>query len=484
MIGIDVLLLIGAILIIVSIVIAKLFHNIGIPTMLLFIGVGMLAGSEGIGGIYFNDPSLAQSIGIIALVFILFSGGLDTNWSESKKVSKPAFLLATLGVLITALVIGVFVMWIFNTSFLWGLLVGSIISSTDAAAVFSILRTGNIELKGKLKALLELESGSNDPMAVFLTIGTIDLLLIPEKTFFNIVLVFFIQLGVGASLGFVGGKLMAYLLNKFNFFYEGLYPIFALSIALFIYSFPSVIGGSGFLAIYITGIVLGNVNFVHKRSLIRFFDGLSVLSQITMFLTLGLLVFPSNLLNVIGVGLLLSAILIFVARPLSIFITLIPFKFNIKERIFTSWVGLRGAVPIILATFPLLAGITNSGLIFDLVFFIVLTSALLQGWSINPVAKLLKLAEPLPKKVPIPLEFTSDVKSDTELIEIMVPYNSKIEGKQVVELNFPEDSRIAMIIRDDENIIPSGGTVLYGGDVLLLLANKKNNHEIKKIFSD
>jgi len=480
---IDILLLIGAILIIISILIAKVFHNIGIPTMLLFIVVGMFAGSEGIGGIYFDDALLAQSIGIIALVFILFSGGLNTNWSESKVVLKPALILATVGVLLTAIVVGICVMLIFNTSFLWGLLVGSIISSTDAAAVFSTLRTGNLELKGKLKSLLELESGSNDPMAVFLTIGTIDLLLLPEGTFFHITFIFFIQLGVGVALGFLGGKTMAYLINKLNFFYEGIYPIFALSIALLIYSLTSFIGGSGFLAIYIAGIILGNVNFVHKRTLIRFFDGLSVLSQITMFLTLGLLVFPSDLIPIIGVGFLLSAILIFIARPVSIFITLIPFKFNFREKAFTSWVGLRGAVPIILATFPLLAGVTNSRLIFDVVFFIVLTSALLQGWSINLVAKLLNLANPLPKKIAIPLEFSSDAKNDTELIEIIVPNNSQIEGKQIVDLNFPKDSRIVLVIRDDKNLIPSGGTILEGGDVLLLLANKKTNDLIKEIFS-
>lgn len=480
---IDILLLIGAILIIISILIAKVFHNIGIPTMLLFIVVGMFAGSEGIGGIYFDDALLAQSIGIIALVFILFSGGLNTNWSESKVVLKPALILATVGVLLTAIVVGICVMFIFNTSFLWGLLVGSIISSTDAAAVFSTLRTGNLELKGKLKSLLELESGSNDPMAVFLTIGTIDLLLLSEGTFFHITFIFFIQLGVGVALGFLGGKTMAYLINKLNFFYEGIYPIFALSIALLIYSLTSFIGGSGFLAIYIAGIILGNVNFVHKRTLIRFFDGLSVLSQITMFLTLGLLVFPSDLIPIIGVGFLLSAILIFIARPVSIFITLIPFKFNFREKAFTSWVGLRGAVPIILATFPLLAGVTNSRLIFDVVFFIVLTSALLQGWSINLVAKLLNLANPLPKKIAIPLEFSSDAKNDTELIEIIVPNNSQIEGKQIVDLNFPKDSRIVLVIRDDKNLIPSGGTILEGGDVLLLLANKKTNDLIKEIFS-
>lgn len=484
MASIDIFLLIGAVLIIISIVTAKLLHNIGIPTLLLFLFVGMIAGSEGIGGIYFDDALIAQSIGIIALVFILFSGGLETNWPESRGILKPALLLASVGVLMTAVVIAIFVMIIFDTSFLWGLLVGSIISSTDAAAVFSILRSGNVELKGKLKPLLELESGSNDPMAVFLTIGTIDLLLLPEGTFSHLLLIFIIQLGLGSVLGFIGGRLMIYLINKLNFFNEGVYSIFALSIAILIYSLTATIGGSGFLAIYIAGIILGNASFVHKRTLLRFFDGLSILSHIAMFLTLGLLVFPSDLVPIIGVGFLLSAILIFVARPVSVFITLIPFKFNLREKLFTSWVGLRGAVPIILATFPMIAGVSNSRLIFDLVFFIVLTSALLQGWSINFIARLLNLAKPFLKKRTIPLEFTSDIKNDTELLEIIVPFNSKVNGKQIVDLDFPEDSRIVLIIRDDNNIIPGGGTILRDGDMILLLANKQNTDSVKNMFSD
>jgi len=482
MASIDFILLIGAILVLSSILSAKIFYNIGIPTMLLFIAVGIVAGSEGLGGIYFDDASLAQSIGIISLIFILFSGGLETNWSESKQAIKPSFLLATVGVLITAVVIALFIMIIFDTSFLWGLLVGSIISSTDASAVFSILRNAKIELKGKLKPLLELESGSNDPMAVFLTIGTIELITLPEKSFLDILLLFVLQIGLGAVLGFSGGKIAQYLINRLNFFYEGLYPIFALSIAVLIYSSTAVLGGSGFLAIYVAGIILGNSHFVHKRSLIRFFDGLAVLSQITMFLTLGLLLFPSALLNVFFSGILISLILILIARPISVFITLIPFKFSFREKIFTSWVGLRGAVPIILATFPLLAGVEDSNLIFNLVFFIVLTSALFQGWSINKMAKLLDLTSPFKEKQNSPLEFTSIANDDTELIETIIPHNSKSIGKSIVELNLPQDSRIVLIVRDNKNIIPSGGTILEEGDVLLFLINKKNMKVIKEYF--
>lgn len=482
MITIDYLLFIASILIIISILFTKLLDNIGIPTLLLFIGVGILAGSEGIGGIFFNNTSLAQSIGILALVFILFSGGLSTSWHDSKKIIKPAISLATIGVLITAFTIAVFVMLIFKTSFLWGLLIGSVISSTDAAAVFSILSSNNIGLKNNLKPLLELESGSNDPMAVFLTIGTIELILAPQKTIFNLILFFLLQMGLGTLIGILGGKLMVFLTNKLKLFYEGIYPVFTLAMAALIYSLTSVLEGSGFLAVYIAGIIMGNSQFIQKKTVIRFFDGLSMLSQISMFLTLGLLVFPSQIIKIYGLGLLLSIVLIFLARPLSVFISLLPFKFNFKEKLFISWIGLRGAVPIILATFPLLSGVKNSGLIFNLVFFIVLTSSLLQGWSLNYVAKLLHLSTVMPKKKRFPLEVDLDFNEDADIMEFIVPYNSEMVGKQIVELNFPNECRIVLIVRRENNIIPSGGTILEQGDVLSILFNKNNAKEIKEIF--
>lgn len=455
----------------------------GIPTLLLFIGVGMLAGSEGIGGINFNDAGLAQSIGIVSLLFILFSGGLDTNWKESKVVSIPAFTLATVGVLATALLIAVSVMLIFNTSFLWGLLIGSIISSTDAAAVFAVLRIGNISLKGRLKPLLELESGSNDPMAVFLTISTIELLISPEKTFLSQTLFFVQQIGLGAFIGLLGGKAMVFFINRLNFSYEGIYPVFSLSLAVIVYSLTAVTGGSGFLAIYIAGLVLGNSQIIQRRTLLRFFDGLAVLSQIAMFLTLGLLIFPSNLINVWGYGLLLAAILIFVARPVGVFLSLIPFNFKFKELVFISWVGLRGAVPIVLATFPLIYGIKNSDLIFNLVFFIVITSSLLQGWSLNLSAKLLGLAEPFVPKKKTQIEFSNETQIDTEIFEVIVNENSGMCGKQIVDLDFPNDSRIILIVRNDQNIIPAGNTIIEPGDLLSILVNKQNRDAIHDILA-
>lgn len=483
MIGLEYLLLVFSLLILTSIGIAKLFDNLGIPTILLFIGVGMLAGSEGLGGIQFNDARLAQSIGIIALVLILFSGGIDTNWQSVKSSVLPASLLATLGVLLTAILVGVFVMYLLEIPLLWGILVGAIISSTDAAAVFSILRGKNSRLKENVQPLLELESGSNDPMAVFLTIGTIELILNPAYGFINIVLLFIYQMGLGLIAGLLFGRAIVYLLNKLTFSYEGIYPVFALALIVMTFGITTVAGGSGFLAVYVAGLIVGNSSFIQKKGLIRFFDGLAWLGQIAMFITLGLLVFPSHLVEVLLTGLIISAFLMFIARPASVFISLAFSNYNWREKALVSWVGLRGAVPIILATFPMLAGVMHAEIIFNIVFFIVLTSALLQGWSLASVAKFFKLDLPLKIKKRYPIEFNPVEGTDTELIDFIVPFNSLIAGKSLVELDFPNDSRVVLIWRNETSIVPSGGTILEEGDTLLILVNKNNLERIKEIFS-
>lgn len=489
MINLEILLLIASILILISVTISKFSDKAGIPALLLFLAVGMIAGSEGVGGITFNDISLAQNIGVIALIFILFAGGLDTNWVEVKPVIKPAGSLATLGVFLTAIIVGLFVSYIFNVSFLWGLLIGSIISSTDAAAVFSVIRSRSISLKGDLKPLLEFESASNDPMAVFLTIGTIQLLMNPESEVIDAVYLFILQMGIGLVMGLVLGKLMVKLINRMNFANEGIYTVFALTMCILTFSLTAVIGGSGFLAIYIAGLIIGNSSFIHKKGTIRFFEGLAVLSQIAMFVTLGLLVFPSQIIEIIIPGLLVCGFLFFVARPASVFLSLIFLrkdfkKYNFKEKMFISWVGLRGAVPIILATFPSMAGVPNADLIFNIVFFVVITSVLLQGWSLTPVAKLLKLDEPLRIKKELPLQFNPTDNVDMELIDLIVPYDAHAVGKPIVQLNFPEDSRIVLIWRNEKSIIPSGGTVLEPGDTILTLVNKDNIAKVKEILSE
>ncbi len=480
---IEYLLLIGSILILVSIAIAKLSDNLGIPTLLLFLGVGMLAGSEGPGGIYFDNARLAQSVGIIALVFILFAGGLDTKWREVRPVFWQATSLATSGVFVTASAVGLFVSMALGLPLLSGLLLGAVVSSTDAAAVFSVLRSKNVTLRGPLKPLLELESGSNDPMAVFLTVGLIQVMTLPKTSLSSVFLLFIIQMGLGAGLGVTLGKAMVFVLNWLRLSYEGIYPVFSLAFAALIYGATSTLGGSGFLAVYVAGLVAGNSDFVHKKSLLRFFDGLAWLSQIAMFLTLGLLVFPSHIVPVIGIGLLVSVFLMLIARPVSVFLSLSLAKLHWKEKTLVSWVGLRGAVPIVLATFPLLAGLPDSKLIFNVVFFIVLTSALLQGWSIPVVARLLHLDAPLETRRRYPIEFAPMEGVDTELVDLIVPFSSALAGKSIVELDLPQDSLIVLISRNDNFIVPSGGTVLQEGDTVLVLVNRNNLPLFRAIFA-
>lgn len=475
----DYLLLSGAILIILSIAFAKLFQNLGLPTLILFLALGMLAGSEGIGGIYFDDANLAQSIGIIALIFILFSGGLDTNIKDVKPVFLPAVSLATLGVFISAIIVGFTAAFFLNIDIKYGLLLGAIVSSTDAAAVFNVLRSRNVQLKKNLKPLLELESGSNDPMAIFLTLGMIQLILIPSTGLWNLIWLFIKQFGLGIIIGLSMGQLIVYLLNKIKFDYDGIYPVLFLAYAGMVYAFTNIVGGSGFLAVYLAGLTVGNREFLHKKSLKRFFDGLAWLSQIGMFLTLGMLVFPSQILAVTGVGLILSAILMLIARPVSVFLSLPFTKINLKEKLFTSWVGLRGAVPIILATFPLLAGVEYADLIFSIVLFIVLTSALLQGWSISFAARLLKVDAPIIKKIRSPIEFESSPDDTNDLYDFIISDNSPLVGKQIVEIGLPKESLIVMINRNEQYIVPTGGTIIEAGDVLLILTNKKTISEVK-----
>lgn len=481
--AIEYLLLIGPALILISIAIARLSDNLGVPTIVLFLGIGMLAGSEGPGGIHFDDPGLAQAIGIIALVFILFAGGLDTKWSQARPVFLQATSLATVGVLLTALAVGVFTSLVLNFSLMNGLLLGAIISSTDAAAVFSVIRSRNVSLRGRLKPLLELESGSNDPMAVFLTIGLIQLLTHSDTSVGSLALLFVFQMGLGAAFGYGLGRGMVFMLNRLRLAYEGIYPVFSLAFAALVYGLTASVGGSGFLAVYVAGLVAGDAEFIHKKSLLRFFDGLAWLSQITMFLTLGLLVSPSQIVSIMGFGLLVSVFLMLIARPASVFLSLMFAELGWKDKAFVSWVGLRGAVPIVLATFPLLAGLPDAQLMFNLVFFIVLTSALLQGWSIPSMARLLRVDAPHELRRKYPLEFSPMEGVDTELVDLIVPYNSAAAGKPIVELGMPQDSLIVLVSRNEEFLVPSGGTVLQEGDTILVLVNKENLPDTRAILA-
>jgi cell volume regulation protein A len=445
-----------------------------LPALLLFLVIGMLAGSEGIGGIYFDDYGIAKSVGTIALIFIIFSGGLDTAWKSVRPLFLPGLVLSTAGVLITALLVGYFAVVILKFSLLEGLLLGSIVSSTDAAAVFSVLRTRKISLKGRLRPLLELESGSNDPMAVFLTIGCIDLLTAPGSSAVQLVSSFALNMSVGFLMGYGMSRISIYLINKIKLEYEGLYPVLTIALLLATYTLTTFIKGNGFLAVYLLGLMMSRGDFVNKRSIVRFYEGIAWLMQILMFLTLGLPAFPSQIVPIITSGLLIAAILIFFARPVSVFLCLLPFKFNFAEKTMISWVGLRGAVPIILATFPLLAGVASAHVIFNIVFFVVLTSVLLQGASIPAISKILKVAAPLDAKKKYPIEFEHSEAMDASLTDIIVPYDADIVGKTVAAMNVPPKALIVLISRGDAFIVPNGSAIIEGGDVLLVLANHED----------
>lgn len=478
------LLLSISLLIIISILIARFSNNLGVPILLLFLGVGMLAGSEGPGGIHFEDYSVAQTIGTIGLIFILFSGGLDTRWKNVRPVIIPALSLSTLGVLITALTLGLFIYLVFDVSFYLALLLGSVVSSTDAAAVFSILGYRKLNLKGNLKPLLEMESGSNDPMAIFLTIGVIQLITIKETSFLSIIGLFVFQMGIGFITGTLAGKMMVVFVNKLKPPVEGFYTVFALAFALMIYSLAASLNGSGFLAVYAAGIIFNNNEVIHKKSLVRFFDGLSWLSQIVMFLTLGLLVFPSEITPIISKGILIALFLIFVSRPLSVYISLFPFQYNWREKLLISWVGLRGAIPIILATFPMIAGIPLAGWIFNVVFFIVLISALLQGWTIPFAARVLKLDAPEESKINYPIEFSSPEDSNMQLINLKVPDKPSFINKPLVEITALKGSLIVTVSRNGHYFVPAGGTMLEPGDLVQVLTDKEKVDELRQYFKN
>ena len=477
------ILLIGSILLLLSILASKAIGKLGIPTLIIFLVVGMLAGSDGIGGIHFDDPNLAQSLGVIALSFILFSGGLETKWESVKPVLWQGVTLSTLGVLLTASSLGLFISYISDFTLTEGLLIGAIVSSTDAAAVFSILRSKSIGLKGNLRPLLELESGSNDPMAYFLTIGITSLIVHKDTSFASLIPLFFQQMIIGAIAGFLLGKFMTWTLNKINLDYDGLYPVLTLALVFFTYSITTYFNGNGFLAVYLSAIILGNQNFIHKKSIIRFYDGQAWLMQIVMFITLGLLVFPKQILPFIGTGLVIALFLMFVARPLAVFLCLLFFKMKNRERLLVSWVGLRGAVPIIFATYPLLQGVEKSAMIFNIVFFIVLASVILQGTTIPIVAKWLYLFKPVKFKTRYPLELEMSDNFKNELFEIEIKESSNAVGKQILQLKFPKTSLIVLINRNDKYITPSGTTTIVQGDKLLIMSdNNKDKDEIKQVI--
>lgn len=448
---------------------SKASGKLGIPTLVVFLAIGILAGAEGF-GIQFDNAYAAQTLGIVALAYILFSGGLDTKIKDVKPIMKAGASLASLGVFVTCIILGLFNHYVLGFSLLEGMLIGAIISSTDAGAVFTVLRSRSVHLKGDLKPLLELESGSNDPMAVFLTTSILTMMTAPEDaSIYQFIISLIIQIIVGGVIGYGAGRLGTLFFNKLKLEFEGLYTVMSLALVLLIYSLTQALKGNGFLAVYIAGVVLGNSTFVFKKSVMLMHDGVSWLMQSSVFLVLGLLLYPSQVINVAGPGILLAAFLMLVARPISVFIGLaFTKKITFNDKVLISWVGLRGSVPVVMATFPLVAGVANADVIFNLVFFIALTSLIFQGSSIPFVAKLLGLeGEP---KEDTSNEQIADVNPRDNMTPISVPEGSVIVGKSVVDLKLPEELLIVLIEREGNTVIPRGSTEIHANDKLYILA--------------
>lgn len=481
------ILLIGSVLLFVSMIVGKTGYKLGVPSLLLFLIVGMVFGSDGL-GIQFHNAHEAQFIGVVSLCIILFAGGMDTKMKDIRPIIGPGIVLSTIGVLLTTFLTGLFVYWITGllfpavvTTLVGSLLLAAVMSSTDSASVFNILRSKDLNLRHNLRPMLELESGSNDPMAYMLTILLIQIILSGEMSWSRILLSFFTQFSVGGVLGYLLGRLAVYTINHLPLQNHSLYQVILLTFAFFTFSFTELVYGNGYLAVYIAGLVVGNHRIIFKKNISNFFDGLAWLFQIIMFLALGLLVNPKDLLHVSLIGTLIGLFLIFVARPLSVYLCLLPFrKITPQGRLFISWVGLRGAVPIIFATYPLLAGIPGSEQIFNVVFFITILSLVLQGTTIAVIANFLGLASPAEKKLKeFGVEFPDEIKSVVS--EVVVTSSNFVEGSCLTELGLPDNTLVVMIKRYDHYFVPDGKTRLLDGDKLLILSD--NEEQLKKMYT-
>ncbi|SEL33781.1 potassium/proton antiporter, CPA1 family [Colwellia chukchiensis] len=480
---IDQVILLAAVLILLGIISSKLSARLGLPVLVLFLLVGMLAGEDGPGGIMFDNAEAAHALGTLALALILFDGGLQTPFKAIKQVWRPASALATLGVLVTGAVTGVAAAYILDIPLLQGLLLGAIVGSTDAAAVFSLLRNAGIHLNKKLKATLEIESASNDPMAIFLTVGLLEIIVNGIEPGSGLLLMFIAQMGLGALVGFAVGWLSVRLINRIHLSASGLYPVLVAACGLLSFGVTANIGGSGFLAVFITGVVIGNSRFVFQRSTFLFHDGLAWLSQITMFVVLGLLITPTLLLDIWLEGLLIACVLIFIARPLAVTPVLALFGFKLREITLVSWVGLRGSVPIILAIFPLIFGLANAALIFNVVFFVVLISATLQGSTLPWMARKLNLTLPPPATPAATLEITQLGDDDADIVEYTLGRESRAVGRRLSQLALPDSTVMAMISRNGKIIPPRGSTLLHAQDQLFIVLKPHAREFVDCVFS-
>lgn len=473
-----------AVLLLLALISSKTSSRLGVPVLLSFLCVGMIAGSDGIGKIYFDNAQFAQHLGVVALLYILFSGGLETAYQDIRPIFRPGLVLSTVAVVLSAGFVGLIAWKLFNMPFLESMLLGSIMSSTDAAAVFSILRSRHISIKPNLRSLLEFESGSNDPTAVILVTVCIALLQQTQAhPLLSAIGYFVAQMGIGLALGFLAGKAMIWILNHVRYEQDALYPLTSMALVLLTYGVTASLGGSGFLAAYLAGLIVGNAEVVRKRTIRKFHDVGAWLMQIIMFVTLGLLVFPSQLPGIAGEGLIISLALMFVARPLSVFISLLFTAMPFKEKLFVSWVGLRGATPVILATFPFVAGIPMATTLFNIVFFVVITSVLFQGTTIAGLAKYLGLALPEKRHGHIPIEVEHAENMNSDLFEVVVPPQSALVGKEIRQIVFPVPTLVVLLNKGEGHyVMARGETLIDAHDRLLLLTEKIQKNKIKQFI--
>jgi potassium/hydrogen antiporter len=477
------LILLGALLVALSIIAGMFSSRLGAPLLLVFLGLGMLAGEDGPGGIAFSDFPLTYLVGSVALAIILFDGGLRTPRAIFRVAMWPALSLATVGVVLTAVIVAAMMVWVADVSWLRGMLAGSIVSSTDAAAVFLLLHLRGTELKKRVSATLEIESGLNDPMAIFLTVTCVELLLSPHpEPTWRFVAFFGWQMAGGAAIGVAGGYLVLGLINRIEIA-AGLYPILAAAVALIIFSGAQVVEASGFLAVYLAGLVLGNHRHRAQQVISRFHDGLAWLAQIVMFLLLGLLVTPSLLLNDLPSVLVIALGLIFIARPLAVWVSLIPFRFDWQERLFIAWVGLRGAVPIFLAAIPVIAGVADGIVFFNAAFVVVIASLIVQGWTVAPAARFLGLELPPPPEPVERREIDLSPTADREAASWRVAPNSPALDSSFSNLPLPRRTRLIAVIREGTVMNRQTLEKLAEDDYVIALAPPEHVITLDKLFS-
>jgi cell volume regulation protein A len=483
MFPVDRLILVAGVLLALGIASSKLSSRMGLPVLVLFLVVGMLAGSEGPGGIAFENYRLAHGVGTVALVLILFDGGLRTDLATFRRVMAPSLWLSTLGVVLTAVGVAVAAVAVLELPWLEAMLLGSIVSSTDAAAVFAVLRSKGVRVRQRVAATLELESGSNDPMAVLLTVACIELLQGRLTPGVDVVWLFAKQLALGLALGWLVGRGTAAAVRRIDLDAAGLYPVLTGAASLVAYGAAASAGGSGFLATYVAGVVAGSQRLLFRRGVYVFHDGMAWLAQITMFVLLGLLVFPSRLVGVAGPALLVAATLVFVARPLAVVPCLLPFRFSTRDTAFIAWGGLKGAVPVILATYPLLSGLPGAEALFDVVFFAVVVSAVTQGWTLPWAARLLGLQRPPVPEPPVTLEITSLKDVEGDIVEYSLTPDFPAAGRRIRDLSLPDGALVAMVVRGREMIPPRGSTQLLPGDHVFVLLRPETRWLVDRVFS-